>query len=64
MIWVFRRAGEFVEVRVLKYIYYRVETSFPKAMDAEKSEVMYYLTISVHLFFQILRFFQFHFSTI
>ena len=36
MIWVFSRAEEFLDVTVLKCVYEMVETSFPKAMDAQE----------------------------
>ena len=36
MIWVFTRAEEFLDVRVPKCVYKMVETSFPKAMDAQE----------------------------
>ena len=36
MIWVFSRAGEFLDVTVLKCIHSMVETSSPKAMDTQE----------------------------
>ena len=51
MVWVFSRAGEFLDVTVLNCVHYRVETSFPKAMDAlkkRKSSVTLQKPLSVH----------------
>ena len=36
----FIRPGEFLNVTILKCVRYSLETSFPKAMDAQKREVM------------------------
>ena len=41
MIWVFIWTGECLHITALECVHYRVETSLPKAMDAQKRESMH-----------------------